>query len=180
MANARESQVPVVQMSEIVKWTPPPSGVLNVNVDGALDKRKGKGGVGIAVRDEFGQLVMAVAIPLPNVWSAEVVEATGFRYALESIRDRSGEDFLVEGDALGVIQMLQGVKCANSSVAVVVMDVINLARLFHSISFSFVRRNFNRVAHVIAKYALSIELATTWNGDFPDWVCSQASLDVLH
>ncbi|KAH7861835.1 hypothetical protein Vadar_031460 [Vaccinium darrowii] len=101
-----EEKERVVQMSEIVKWTPPPTGVLKVNVDGALDKREGKGGVGIAVRDEFGQLVLAVAIPLPNVWSVEVVEATGFRYALESIRDQSEEDFVVEGDAQGVTQML--------------------------------------------------------------------------
>lgn len=168
----------VVQAHEVDRWSPPLRGAFKINVDGALDKSRGKGGVGIVVRDEMGQIVKLAAIPLSNVWVAEMVEALGFRSALEVVHDRVGDNFVMEGDAQGIIQMLQGVTCPSSSMGVVIADVLNLARLFHSISFSFVRRNFNRVAHEIAKYALSVEHSTTWERDFPDWVCRIAILDI--
>lgn len=55
----------------------------------------------------------------------------------------------------------------------------HLARHFHSVSFSFVRCDCNRVAHAIAKYALSIKFSTIWDGNFPNWACREASLDIF-
>lgn len=37
----------------------------------------------------------------------------------------------------------------------------NLAGLFHSILFSFARRDCNRVVHAVAKYAIYVDLSTT-------------------
>lgn len=48
-----------------------------------------------------------------------------------------GDVFVVEGDAQGIVQMLQGSKIASSSLAIVNTDTINLACHFHYISFSF-------------------------------------------
>lgn len=59
----------------------------------------------------------------------------------------------------------------------VITDSIVLASFLHSCS-NFVPRMCNRVAHVVAKYGLSSELHTTWNGNFSDWVCDEDSLDV--
>ncbi|KAH7845873.1 hypothetical protein Vadar_006913 [Vaccinium darrowii] len=89
-------------------------------------KSNGKGGVGIVVQDEHGNILRIAAIPLSNVWSAAVVEALGFRCALEFAGDCTREDFVTEGDAQGIVQMIQGVKCANSNVAVIIKDALFL------------------------------------------------------
>lgn len=70
--------------------------------------------------------------------------------------------------------MLQGMRNANASLAVIIRDTTSLSLSFHDVSFSFVSRDCNRVAHVVAKYALSIELPTTWDGNIPDWICREA------
>lgn len=112
------------------------------------------------------------AIPITHILSAAMVEARGFRDAVCLARGGTEEDFVVEGDAKEVVQMLQRLKNASSSLAVNITDVINSALHFHSLSFSFVRRDCNRVAHAIIKYALSMEFPTIWDENFPDWVCS--------
>lgn len=45
-------------------------------------------------------------------------------------------------------------------------------------SFNFISRTCNRVAHVLAKYVLSIDLSLTMFGDFPYWAQRKAMLDV--
>ncbi|KAI8570559.1 hypothetical protein RHMOL_Rhmol01G0044000 [Rhododendron molle] len=119
------------------------------------------------------------AVPITHVLSAAMVEARGFRDAVCLARGVTEEDFVVEGDVKEVVQMLQGLKNASSSLAVNITDAINLARHFHYVSFSFVRRDCNRVAQTIAKYALSMEFSTLWDWNFSDWAYREASLDIF-
>lgn len=118
------------------------------------------------------------AILVFNAQPAEIVEALGFRWAVTMAKEKGGEKFSFEGDAQCVIQMLQGERVANSILAVIIGDSIRLSSSFCKVSFSFVSRDCNRVAHAVAKYALFIELSTTWDENFPDWVCREALFDV--
>lgn len=76
--------------------------------------------------------------------------------------------------------MLQGVKVANSSLAVIIRDTIRLSSFFCDVSFSFVPRDCNRVAHTVAKNALSIKLPTTWEGNRPGWGSREVLFDISH
>lgn len=159
-------------------WNPPTEGVFKINVDGAFDARSGKGGVGLVVRDSLGNTVEAKAIPIPISFSAELVEALGVRFALYLAVNNADKAYIVEGDAQSVIQMLQGTSNVKANLEVVIRDSIYLASRLNSCSFNFVSRNCNGVANVIAKYALSLALPTTWQGTFPGWICREAALDV--
>ncbi|KAI8542538.1 hypothetical protein RHMOL_Rhmol08G0145500 [Rhododendron molle] len=75
------------QRAEIPRWQPPAPGSLKINVDGAFDAGRGRGGVWLVLQDEMGQLQKIVAIPITNTPSAELVEALGFRRAASYARD---------------------------------------------------------------------------------------------
>lgn len=74
-----------------------------------------------------------------------MVEALGFRWALTVAKEKGGDKFLFDEDALGIIQMLQGVRATNSSLSVIIRDTTNIANSFSDVSFSFVPRDCNRV-----------------------------------
>lgn len=179
VAMSKEKHDSTKQMIEgVVHWCPPIQGVLKVNIDGAFDKVSRKGGIGLVVRDNLGQIVSMEAIPILNAASAELVEALGFKLALNMMINNLDEDYVFEGDAQNIVNMLQGSKNAKAWLEVIIKDSLNLARFFNSCSFNYVSSTCNRVADVIAKYALSLDLPTSWQGNFPHWVCREASLDV--
>lgn len=73
--------------------------------------------------------------------------------------------------------MLQIRLSVKANLEVIISDCFNIASLLNSYSFNFISRTCNRVAHCVAKYALSVELPETWQEDFPTWVSRDASLD---
>lgn len=76
--------------------------------------------------------------------------------------------------------MLKGAQVAKFSLAVFITDTLYLISYVHSFSFSFVCRDCNRVAHVLTKHALNIELPATWKGNFSNWVCRENTLDTSY
>lgn len=84
-----------------------------------------------------------------------MVEAIGFRSdALEAMNAEDGLMFLVEGDAQGIVKML---KEEESSLDILIRDTVSLAQHLSFCSFHFVSCNFNRAAHITAKYVLSLD-----------------------
>lgn len=53
------------------------------------------------------------------------MEASGFGWAVTMAKEKDGDKYLFEGDAQG-IHMLQGTSIANSSLAVIIRDTINI------------------------------------------------------
>ncbi|KAH7851087.1 hypothetical protein Vadar_007104 [Vaccinium darrowii] len=134
-ANAKERAPSQPVMEEVSRWNPPDYGTLKINSDAAFDVSKKRGGIGLVARDYLGQVIWAAAIPILNARSAEVVKALGFRWAVTMAKEKGGEHFLLEGDAQCVIQMLQGVKIPNSSLAVIIRDTMRLSSSFSDVSF---------------------------------------------
>lgn len=74
--------------------------------------------------------------------------------------------------------MLQGASNVKANLEAVIKDSINLASRFNICSFNFVPCNCNMVANVIAKYALSLAIPTTWQGNFSSQFCREIAFDV--
>lgn len=126
----------------------------------------------------MGTVLEAQAIPIPFSSSAESVEAMAVRFALILAVNDMDKAYMVEGDAQTVIQMLQRTSNVKANLEVVIKDSVYLASRLNPCSFNFVPRSCNRVANVIAKYALFLALPTTWQRNFRGWVCREAALDV--
>lgn len=107
-----------------------------------------------------------------------MTEVLGFRRAMEAIQDMGGNKFMLEGDAQRIIRMLQGMNRISANLEVVIFDILELARNLCSCSFHYIPRSCNRVAHLVAKHALSLDLLLTWLDNFPIWAQLEALLDI--
>lgn len=101
-------------------WVPPDPGVLKINVDGVFAARTRKGGVGVVLHDFEGKILGATAVPMHERMSAEMVEAEGFRIAMDCSICSHGSSYVVEGDAQSVVNMLQGKSQIKASLKVIV------------------------------------------------------------
>lgn len=105
------------------------------------------------------------------------MEALGFRFAMQFMVKAERRCFILEGDAQGVVKMLQRKTVSNAEIEVIIQDVISLSESLVSISYNFIPRSCNRVADLAAKYALSIVAPMSWEDNFPTWAQLEADLD---
>lgn len=111
--------------------------------------------------------------------SAEMVEALGFRMAVCTAKECAELGYIVEGDAQGVINMLQEKTVPKANLEVIIRDSFVFSSSLISVSSQYVPRICNRVADRIAKYALSLDSTRNWLGDIPSWIQRETSLDLF-
>ncbi|KAG5544959.1 hypothetical protein RHGRI_017425 [Rhododendron griersonianum] len=126
----------------------------------------GNGGVGFVARNRDVILVGAAMEIFKGPLSPRVIEALGFRFALTTALCWGYSRIIVEGDALQIVQALNGsrsfVDCDT-----IILDCLQIAMNFSSCLFSHVKRGCNRVAHFVARKSLSGNGLMSWRGDFP-------------
>ncbi|KAH7845328.1 hypothetical protein Vadar_000697 [Vaccinium darrowii] len=118
------------------RWIPPDGNVLKINVDRAYDPCTYKGGVGLVICDDQGNVRRAIAIPIQNTHSAKMVEALGFRMAVCMAKECADLGYIVEGDARGVINMLQEKNVPKVNLEVINRDSIVFYSSLNSVSFT--------------------------------------------
>lgn len=75
MGNGGVLAVPIVPAQS---WQTPPIGFVKINVDGALNKHAGCGGMGIVAHNSEGVIVGAALYSLLGSFSPRTIEAMGF------------------------------------------------------------------------------------------------------
>lgn len=76
-------------------------------------------------------------------------------------------DFILEGDSFLVINALKEVSPPPSSVAAFISSSLLVSQEFRQIVFSRVRRQGNRPAHLLPKYASGIDDFSVWLEEGP-------------
>ena len=84
-------------------------------------------------------------------------EAKAFEAGVQFAKDICIQDFILEGDSVIVHRALADLSPPLSSVDSVVQGILAACGEFHQMSFSHVRRQGNRLAHLLAKHAKGIE-----------------------
>ncbi|XP_050233568.1 uncharacterized protein LOC126682054 [Mercurialis annua] len=136
------------------QWTPPPANTLKINFDGAFHNASGNG-VGAAVtRNQEGRPIATVARRFTHVNSPTLVEALALREAVLLAKSRQLTTVIFEGDAKGIIDAMIEGSNLNPACDVVLHDCRILCSSFSAVSFSFIRRTGNWVAHSLAKKSL--------------------------
>nr|GLL40618.1 uncharacterized protein LOC109164833 [Ipomoea trifida] len=159
------------------KWTKPEPGWLKINVDAALDVRKGGMGLGWVIRDANGIFKAARAVPVTGVCSPTEAETMAIRELLSWLKDQSPSQVLIETDALKVVQGLNS--CSfDSAFDLLLCDVRDLLRSFSRTFISFVKRSANRAAHLVAREALSLSDCRVWTDHPPSFLCNVLSSDL--
>ena len=94
-------------------------------------------------------------------------EAKAFEAGLQLAWDLGCQSVILEGDSLVMVRALCGQSIPPSSVDAVCLGMQQTSLEFHSVTFSHVRRQGNRPAHILAKFALSLDDSLVWIGEYP-------------
>ena len=149
------------------QWQPATHQQYKINFDGALFKAENQAGIGVAIRDSEGQVMVSLAqrIPLPNI--TKEVEALAARRAMELALETVLNKGVLEGDSLILMNALKSNSHSLSQFGHIVNDIQYLASQFSIISYSHVRRHCNTVAHSLARRAISFSSLRVWMKNIP-------------
>jgi hypothetical protein len=136
-------------------WSPPPNGVICVNVDVALFPTEQRMGWGAVLWDHNGHFILCVREGLSGLPVPELAEAITARCALMVTKDHGVARVELVSDCKSLIQRINSSTKDRSVVGTVVADIKLLARDFESCSFTFSSRKTNVVAHKLARCAES-------------------------
>ena len=148
-------------------WKPPPTLVFKLNFDAAVFLEAKHTGFGAIIRNDKGEVMVAMSAGGPPVSSSEEAELLTCRKAVEFATDAGFTKLVIEGDNSNVMKALSSSLADRSLLGNVVDDVRHLVCGMQWVSFSCIRRGVNWVAHVLAQHARNISKDVFWMEDSP-------------
>ncbi|CAL8119253.1 unnamed protein product [Prunus armeniaca] len=134
----------------VVNWERPPSQFFKINVDRALKTDNSVRGLGVAIRDDRGELIAAAAKLVCGMFTPNVTELFTIRFGLQLAMDLGLKHIYLESDAQAAIRMALQCDADLGYEGVFVNEIQVLANSFHSCFGQFRPRTCNRVAHSLA------------------------------
>uniref|UniRef100_A0A803NVU4 Uncharacterized protein n=1 Tax=Cannabis sativa TaxID=3483 RepID=A0A803NVU4_CANSA len=151
----------------LMPWTPPPLGMLKMNVDAALDSTGKITGIGALIRSSNGEVVAAISKPVLGCYASHEMEAIAMFHCLNWAIQLQLLVSLVETDALRVSNALCKSSSAISSFQDLIVDITSLLSFFPNVNVSHVKRLANMAANGLAKFALGVDEACYWSDCIP-------------
>jgi hypothetical protein len=87
-----------------IKWSPPPVGIVSVNVDATIFSASNRMGSGVVIRDHNGACLATCSEHFEGITSPELAEAMAARQALCFAKSEGFEKVIVQSDCLLVVQ----------------------------------------------------------------------------
>ena len=159
-----------------VRWKAPGEGVLKLNSDAALIKGVDIG-MGSVVRDSLGEVLMATCCGLMAVDSPDLAEALSMRHGLKVAVEAGLRALMVETDCKKLVTHLQSRRREDTAFGSIVHDILALASHCNQVCFVYVRRQGNRVAHLLAQLCKSNMDLQVWLEECPIEVWSAVMVD---
>ncbi|XP_030963888.1 uncharacterized protein LOC115985057 [Quercus lobata] len=149
------------------QWQPLPSSVCKINFDSALFMKEQRAGIGVAIQNENGLIMVSSSQQIPLPGTVVEVEALAARKALELALDCGLDRVILEGDCEILMKTLQTTSKSLAQFGKIAEDIRVYASMFQDISFSHVRRNCNSVAHSLARRAILSPHFLVWMENVP-------------
>ena len=148
-------------------------------VDAAVDQRRDKFGIGIAAKDNEGNLISTWSIPTAAKGEATTMEAHAIRTALLKALKKNWTSILILSDCKVLVDKLNLRNEDLSDINIILRDIRTLSRSFWCCTFSFVKRECNTCSHGLAKFATNLLNETRWKNSFLVWTSMAAQSDYL-
>lgn len=134
-------------------WQPPPTGFLKMNIDVAMDAQRRRMGFGWVICDEESRVQGVFMLKLEGLYSVREAEAMGAREALSWLKRKGRSRVIVETDAQ---VFTRAVVCGEdlSPFGAICENIRSLLQLLPDVTFVFVKRSGNMVAHTVGAHAV--------------------------
>lgn len=152
------------------KWEAPQLGWYKVNWDIALGVHNNKIGLGVVIQDHMGRLVAARCVTRQGRLEPAVVEAMAAFVATQTTQELGIQKAWFEGDVKSISEVVNSLVADLSRIGHLVDDLrLELNKIPHW-KMTYVCRENNRAAHVLARKATSKEMDGLWLQNFPEWL----------
>ncbi|XP_042942932.1 uncharacterized protein LOC122277120 [Carya illinoinensis] len=172
----RDTDVPP---AEVPSWKPQTYARLKVNYDASFLKPIKKMGLGIVIRDSRGDPQVMLAGQREPVNLAFLAKGYALLRAFSLCAELGIDEANFEGDAKLVIDAISDPSPDSSWTGQLIEDLKQGLLSKPNWKLSFVKRAGNKVAHELAKLALSLVNETVWMEDGPSVVAPHIVLEKL-
>ena len=114
------------------------------------------------VRDDQGCVAVDISNRINEPFGVVEVEVKAFEEGLLFAKDIGIQDIILEGDSLIIHKALYGLSLAPTSMDSLTVGMQAFCGEFYQVSFSHVRCQGNRPAHLLTKHAKGIVDFSTW------------------
>jgi ribonuclease HI len=164
-----------IKEKQTCKWECPPEGFAKMNVDVVFLEESGLSSVGIIVRDCRGLVLLAAHKTLHRCNSVVQAEALACLEGLKTAMEWIHMPLILETDNAKVAKALKERTPIRSSWAATTDEARNAMQCFQSVHVHNIKREANRVAHLLANMAMSSRSCMEWR------LCAPARiLDLLN
>ena len=155
-----------VVRSEDLQWKPPDFGLYKINFDNDVFADQASAGISVVIRDWEGQIIAALSQKVRYLGSVDLVEALAVSRAVSFAKELNIHQMVIEGDSLRVIQAINGTRPVRTMYSHVIDDIHFLSSSI-SCSFLHVKHKGNRLAHALARQAVSSADTDVWLENLP-------------
>ncbi|XP_059455112.1 uncharacterized protein LOC132185342 [Corylus avellana] len=154
-ANAVEDKKIMERREQLPRWGKPARGWMKVNVDSALNKKEGKMGFGLVMRDHEGRVIVAKSIVRLGKWDSAAAEALAAYFGVISGHEQGVQQLILEGDAKQITEAIKDEGQNLSLLGQLIKDVRFGLNAIPMWNVEHVHREANKAAHRLAKLALT-------------------------
>ena len=167
-----------INPSEAIKWHPPESPRYKLNIDGAMFTGQKALAMGMLVRDSEGRVRTVISRRFPVPLAALETEAKTIEAASIFAWEMGFKEVTFEMDSLILYRSLLGTSKPPSSIETIISSILSIVQNFKIFSFSPVKRQGNRPAHILAQFAKKIGDFQVWLEETPSLTESMCTQDV--
>lgn len=134
------------------KWKPPPQGFIKINTDAAVLRGRDVGVGGVA-RNENGNVLWCFSERVSGFMDVDSAEAFAMLRGIQIATNRETPKIIMESDSQTLVKALCNPGLNLSLFGTVIEDILSSSPSFEDISFEWIRRTGNSMAHCLAASA---------------------------
>lgn len=166
-----------IRILQFMSWCPPTHGWIKINFDAnVLDGTSC--GLGVIFRDERGKILLASVRRIQSNWNVDVCEVAAALFGVELAVQFAYSHVQLKGDSMYVMSAIENSLEGLSPIHLIYDHIVVLCSSFNGFGCSFVKRNGNTLAHLVARWDTDLASEKLFMDPFPQGFITLAELDL--